>query len=218
MTAAPANGGESRVAGALAGLVLAAIEDALAAVLEAHPDLRERVGMLAGRRIAVEFIELGTGFLLLPDTASVQVRMPDGRPADVTLRATLPVFLRAMATRAHGLPPGMEFQGDAQLGQTIQQILRAADLDWEELLARRVGNVAAHQIGKFARTTVAWARRAADVLLQDAAEYLREEARLVPERTEVDAFLDGVDALRMDVDRLAARLARLERALAEDEP
>ena len=41
-------------------------------------------------------------------------------------------------------------------------------------------------------------------------EYLQEEARLVPAEAELKAYLDAVDDLRMDVDRLEARLKQLE--------
>ena len=42
------------------------------------------------------------------------------------------------------------------------------------------------------------------------AEYLQEEGRDVPARVEVDEFLEGVDRLRDDTERLDAKLARLE--------
>ena len=46
--------------------------------------------------------------------------------------------------------------------------------------------------------------------LQNVAEYLQEEGRDVPSRTEAEEFLHGVDRLRDDVDRLEARLTLLE--------
>ena len=42
------------------------------------------------------------------------------------------------------------------------------------------------------------------------AEYLQEEGRDLPTRTEVEEFLSGVDQLRDDAERLEARLARVE--------
>jgi ubiquinone biosynthesis protein UbiJ len=43
---------------------------------------------------------------------------------------------------------------------------------------------------------------------------LQEEARLLPVRYEVEAFLNGVDGARADVDRLAARIRRLKDSLS----
>ena len=42
-----------------------------------------------------------------------------------------------------------------------------------------------------------------------AAEYLTEESRDVVPKAELEAFHDDVDALRDDVERMAARVARL---------
>ena len=77
-----------------------------------------------------------------------------------------------------------------------------------------MGDVAAHQIGNVARTAFGFARRARDTLLQNVAEYLQEEGRDVPSRTEAEEFLQGVDRLRDDVDRLEARLKLLEKRQA----
>ena len=44
--------------------------------------------------------------------------------------------------------------------------------------------------------------------LSEAAEYLREEARLVPTRRELDSFFDAVDTLRADVDRLVTTVTQ----------
>jgi ubiquinone biosynthesis protein UbiJ len=46
--------------------------------------------------------------------------------------------------------------------------------------------------------------------MQNVAEYLQEEGRDVPNRTEAEEFLHGVDRIRDDVDRLEARLKLLE--------
>ena len=44
----------------------------------------------------------------------------------------------------------------------------------------------------------------------NVVEFLQEEGRDVPTRVEVEEFLEGVDHLRDDADRLEARLTRLE--------
>jgi len=50
---------------------------------------------------------------------------------------------------------------------------------------------------------------------QNLREYLQEEARLLPTRYEAKEFLDAVDALRDDVERLAARVERLRSRAGE---
>ena len=45
---------------------------------------------------------------------------------------------------------------------------------------------------------------------QNIREYLQEEAREVPSRSEVESFGDDVNTLRDDVERLAAKVQRLK--------
>ena len=104
----------------------------------------------------------------------------------------------------------VHIEGDAEVAQTFSELLKAAQPDLEEELSRAIGDVAAHQIGNVARSAIGFARRASDTLLQNVAEYLQEEGRDVPSRTEAEEFMAGVDRLREDTDRLEAKLALLE--------
>jgi len=103
----------------------------------------------------------------------------------------------------------VEIQGDSDTGQQFQDILSAADWDWEEQLSRLTGDVIAHQAGKLARKAAQFIKDSRSTLQQDISEYLQEEARLLPARIELGYFLEEVDQLRADVDRLSARVDRL---------
>ena len=105
----------------------------------------------------------------------------------------------------------VHIEGDAEVAQTFSELLKAAQPDLEEELSRVVGDVAAHQIGNAARSALGFARRAQDTFMQNVAEYLQEEGRDVPNRTEAEEFLQGVDKVRDDVERLEARLSLLEK-------
>jgi ubiquinone biosynthesis protein UbiJ len=105
----------------------------------------------------------------------------------------------------------VHIEGDAEVAHTFSELLKAAQPDLEEELSRVVGDVAAHQIGNVARSALRFARRAQDTLMQNVAEYLQEEGRDVPNRTEAEEFLQGVDQLRDDVERLEARLSLREK-------
>jgi ubiquinone biosynthesis protein UbiJ len=73
-----------------------------------------------------------------------------------------------------------------------------------------VGDVAARQVANVARGLLDWGRRASGSFAGSVAEYLQEEGRDLPTRTEVEEFLSAVDRLRDDAERLEARLVRLE--------
>ena len=78
------------------------------------------------------------------------------------------------------------------------------------LVARVLGDVAARQVANIARGFLDWGRKASGSLATNVVEFLQEEGRDVPTRVEVEEFLEGVDRLRDDAERLEARLARLE--------
>jgi len=105
----------------------------------------------------------------------------------------------------------VHIHGDAEIAQAFSELLKQARPDLEEELSRVIGDVAAHQVGNVARSALGFARRAADTFAQNVSEYLQEEGRDAPSRTEADEFLTGVDKLRDDVDRFDARLSLLER-------
>jgi ubiquinone biosynthesis protein UbiJ len=111
---------------------------------------------------------------------------------------------------------GVEIDGDVELGTKLQRIFERLDIDWEEHLSRLTGDIVAHQLGNTVRGFFAWGRRAADHLGHDVADYLQEENETLPVAWEVEEFIQGVDTLRSDVDRLEARVKRLARNLADE--
>lgn len=136
----------------------------------------------------------------------------DGTPS-ATLSGT-PLSLLRMAGPAPeaALRTGsVHIHGDAEVAQTFSELLKQARPDLEEELSRVIGDVAAHQVGNVARSAIGFAKKAADTFAQNLSEYLQEEGRDAPSRTEADEFISGVDKLRDDVDRFEARLGLLER-------
>ncbi len=62
------------------------------------------------------------------------------------------------------------------------------------------------------RQSLAFAKKSAESLARDTAEFLTEECRDLVAKPELDAFLDDVDALRERADRLDARVRRISSA------
>ena len=91
------------------------------------------------------------------------------------------------------------------------------EIDWEEHLSRLTGDIIAHQIGNTVRGLFRWGERSAEHLGQDAADYLQEETDILPVPWEVEGFIEEVDTLRSDIDRLEARVKRLQRMLEANE-
>lgn len=189
------------------------VEGGVNRALRTDPDMAARLAPLAGRVCRIELTDLGITFDAAPDATGLRLGPAGSQPPDVTLRGSLLAIAR-LATGNGRLPASarVEIAGDAELAHVFSRALREFDPDWEEELSRYVGDVAAHLIGKTLRTARAWADDAHTRVRADVSEYLREEARLLPDRTAVTAFIAEVDRLRADADRLAARVDSLLRS------
>ncbi|HEY3654773.1 MAG TPA: hypothetical protein VGL34_07270 [Steroidobacteraceae bacterium] len=104
-------------------------------------------------------------------------------------------------------------RGDAEIANSYRELIAAARPDLEEELSHIVGDLPARRLSQFALKTAAWARQARRTAGENIAEYLQEESRDLVSRPELDEFLQGVDAARETVDRVEARLTRLEQRL-----
>lgn len=187
----------------------AAVELALDSALSGSSAAQHDLKQLAGKVIALELKELPLKLYFLPQDGKLVVHGDHLGKVDMTVRAPSFALLEAALKRGDSPPRGIELNGDAETAQTFSRLLKQADLDWEELLSRYVGDLAAHQIGSLARGFMRWGKDAAGRLSQDMAEYLVYESAMLPPRREVKSFLDEVDKLKSDVDRLAARLQRI---------
>lgn len=191
----------------------AGLETALNGYLGLDPVTRQRLAALHGRTVGVELAGLGLTLFFTADEAGVlQVYgRHEGEP-DCWLRGTPLDLLRAgdRETGADQLfSQRVRIEGDSGLAQRFGAILGDVDIDWEEHLSRIVGDVAAHEVGSAARAARELGQRTGRTAEQNLREYLQEESRLLPTRYEVKEFLDAVDVLRDDVERLAARVERL---------
>jgi ubiquinone biosynthesis protein UbiJ len=134
--------------------------------------------------------------------------------ADASLSGTPLALLALAGPRAEGAlrKGGVRIEGDAEVAQKFRDLLEEAQPDFEEELAGVLGDVAARRVANVARGLFGWGRKAAGSFTGSVVEYLQEEGRDLPTRVEVDEFLEGVDRLRDDTERLEAKVARLEAA------
>ena len=103
----------------------------------------------------------------------------------------------------------MRIEGDLHVGQKFKKILDDMQIDWEELLSNYVGDTAAYHAGRFAREVGSRLRDVIKTAAREGSEYLRYESETLPPESRVREFVDGVDRLRQDVDRLEKRVKRL---------
>ena len=182
--------------------------------LDLDPETRGALAGLSGKVVDLEIT--GAGALRLRiDGERVRVEPCDETvEADVTIRGaplSLLRFVFAGDRETLLLGDDVSLHGDLALATRLQQIAARMDVDIEEALAQRVGDIPAHEFMRGMRKLGGWMRASGTALLTDVSEYLRYEAAATPGREEAERFAHDVDDLRDDVERLDARIMRLER-------
>jgi ubiquinone biosynthesis accessory factor UbiJ len=190
----------------------AMLEAALNRALVLDEETASRIGTLEGQRIGVELRTLNLALAISVQDGKLRVGPHWERTSDLNLRAT-PGSLLSMALRRGDdspLPPGkVEISGDAELARRIEKLMRDFRPDIEEAFARSFGDVIGVPLARGLHRAFMWSRESANALVQDTAEYLRDERRDLVAPAEMEQFLDDVDALRERGDRLEARIKRL---------
>ena len=189
------------------------LEAALNRALALDPDTRDALAPLDGRCVALT---------IESPPLALQVRVEGQRllvgpveadaPADLGVRATLGGLLSQLPMfRRDDAPPvgRMRLEGDADLARRLQRLAERFDPDWQQPFARVFGDVLGVQVANAFAGALRQVRVAGRNLAQSAAEFVTEESRDVVASAELNAFHDDVDVLRDDVERMAARVARL---------
>jgi ubiquinone biosynthesis accessory factor UbiJ len=176
------------------------------------PRARELLAALEGRRLAVrvKFTPWGGG-ARASDGRLLLSKQAEG-DADVVISGT-PLSLLALSREvpADVIRRGdVRLDGNGEVAEKFQELLALLAPDLEAELAGLVGDVPAHGAASLLRKVLGYGRSVARTQVQNVGEYLTHESGDLVPRAEASAFLTGVDALREQADRVAARVATLE--------
>ena len=172
---------------------------------------RELCDELDGTLAAVRVRDTSLAVYLEVDDGELRIASDAERDPDILISGSMSALAKLAASGSEDAirDGSVDLIGDAGRAARLQKLLKHAKPDPEEQLSRVIGDAAAHEIGRAARGFRRWAREAHVTMRGNVREYLQEESRDVPSRYEVERFGRDVGALRDDVDRLEARLARL---------
>jgi ubiquinone biosynthesis accessory factor UbiJ len=136
--------------------------------------------------------------------------------ADARIRGSLFALIERFARpSASDARQGIEISGNAEVAAGYRELIELARPDWEDELARVLGDLPARRLSLALRSGFSWFKKAGRTAAQNLAEYLQEESRDLVNRPELEEFLAAVDELRETADRVGARLERLERRLKD---
>jgi ubiquinone biosynthesis protein UbiJ len=196
-----------------------ALEIALNRALALDAQTQAQLATLEGQRIGIDLRGTGLALAIAVQDGRLRVGPHWEKSADLSVRAA-PASLLAFALRRGedaALAPGkVEISGDAELARRMEKLFRGFAPDIEEAFAKTFGDVLGVPLARALQRAFDWSRKSAQALVQDSAEFLREESRDLIAPAEMEQFLDDVDRLRERADRLDARVQNLARRLPGD--
>ena len=168
---------------------------------------RERLIPFAGSTVRFEIAPASVSLAVEADGRLVQA--PAGIEPAAVIRLSGPTLFRLVWLHDESAQREVQVEGDAALASALTGVLNGLRWDAEEDLSRVVGDVAARRIARAGSALFAWQVKTASNLAQSLAEYWTEEQPLIASRLVVSEFVQAVDALRDDVDRLEKRIEGL---------
>lgn len=107
----------------------------------------------------------------------------------------------------------LTLRGDTGLVRKLQQITSSLDLDLAPVSEKVIGVVPTAILSAPLAGLARWRAGLGKTAMQDWQEYLQYELALLPPETEQKGFSDGVLNVRRRVDRLNARVERLQQQI-----
>jgi ubiquinone biosynthesis protein UbiJ len=188
---------------------LAGLETLINAALEYDPGTRIALANIKGQVLAVSVTTPAMTVYITADDDGVRLMSQWEGPVDTRLHGSL-TALAKLARNEHGfVGSGVEVIGSTALLVELQRLLKNLDIDWEDALSEKMGDLAGHQTAEVIRSGMNYTRERTREMNRLLGDFLTEEFKAAVPSAELDAFYQDVDAVRLHLDRLEARINRL---------
>ncbi|OAJ35694.1 ubiquinone biosynthesis accessory factor UbiJ [Piscirickettsia salmonis] len=208
--------------------VLPVLTSALNKALKTDRWLMQSWSGLSGRVLALEIKELDVPIYvyLLADGLLLSLEQIESTSsasfvnhADVTIRgdiAGLLALVKAKDPQTVILSRQVVLHGDVATLQEVQRYLAMFEFDWEGEISRYVDPLWAGVAGQGLRMAKGWLGSASESFKKNTSEFVLYEQRLLVSHEEMNDWLERLQSLRLDVERLSMRLNLLEAKKGDD--
>lgn len=204
----------------LASLALWPMEQLLNQLLRNDPHIRQQLRPFAGKTIAITAHSPRLDLLVTFNGDSIQLAGQHadalGIKPDATLSGQSSDLAKLLMADPHKQAlanPELHFSGDVHLIQDLYQTLEKLDLRWDDYLAPVLGDVITEQGSRVQKEGQQWFNESRQRLRNNVEDYLKEEAHLLPHEEDLRQFSDGLDTLKLQLDRAEARLRSVQSRL-----
>jgi ubiquinone biosynthesis protein UbiJ len=184
--------------------------------LHLDPESERRLQILENKIVQIHLQGLELIFQLQFVTSKVIIKTTAFNEYDTLIRGTPFTFVHMLLdknNRQRFFADDVSIEGNIELGQRVIELFDALAIDWEEYISQWVGDVPAEYVGRFGRKVLRAGLNFKKTMRDSLKEYLQEELQIFPQSEALQDFFADVDTLRLDVDRLEARLNLLEKFL-----
>ena len=180
--------------------------------IDANNEAQDLCDALDGRSLRLVIKPLTGPILIASVDGAVEASSDAERQADAEITGSLIELNRLMFIDSQApLREGhVEIIGDVEIADRFRELLLCARPDLEEKLADWFGTSMATRISSFARETQEWVTDITEDLTDQVADYLHDKASRLPTRPEVATQFAAIDEFVNAVERLDARIERLQ--------
>jgi ubiquinone biosynthesis protein UbiJ len=189
--------------------LLKPIELALNVALSQDLETQAKLEQFEHRRITIHINDFNQTITMTVIEQQLKLSANTAEESDLTISANTVTLAKLGSDPDSLFSDEIEINGDVQFAKQLREVLDGFDFDWEAQLAKITGDTLAYPIAHGLRQFTGWARSTHQSLQESTAEYLREEARILPDKSQINDYLSNVDTLRANLDRLEARINRL---------
>jgi ubiquinone biosynthesis protein UbiJ len=191
--------------------VLIALEKAVAKALHYDPGTQAQLAKLAGQTLLLDCTQPAQKIYLHFTHDGINLTGHHEGELSATLSGSGADMVKLLFADQHSLyGSGVSISGNAGVLAQLQGLMGQLDIDWELALADIIGTLPAHALAQSLRGAGVWARDRAHGAERLVREYLAEESPAVLGRSEFALFIEDIDHTRLALDRLGARIARLQ--------
>lgn len=184
------------------------------------PKSKQRLQALQGKSISITFLPFHQTILLSFDVLGITIMpagtvLPDAKVSGTPLQM---IELFVNKNRRHALyTEELVIEGNVEFAQQAMELFDGLSIDWEDHLSRIVGDVPAYHGRQLARRVDRWFQQLGGSIVRSTKEFFHEESGWFPAKEAIEDFCHDVDTLRMDVDRILARMNLLHNSLIDEE-
>ena len=165
------------------------VELALNVILSQDPEIKGKLRQLDKLSIALQIKNINHTIIVKIENHKLLLNSSSDTKADLTVTANA-IELAKLAYYPDNLfSKDIEIYGDVQFAKKLRDILYELDLDLEALIANLTGDILAYPIVHGLCQINNWMKSIHKSLEKNMAEYLREEAELLPDKLLTNNYL-----------------------------